>query len=106
LESYVTRTNQAIWSSFCLHKYSSVTKLSGKTDFRERHFRSPELDNAKDAREINFNAKDARDAKDIDANDFIYEKISNRRFCSIGLHPVVTAGFCSIGFYPVVTAGL
>jgi len=58
---------------------------------QERHLRSPELDNAKDARGINFNAKDAMDAKGIDARDFMYEKISNHRFCSIGLYPVVTA---------------
>jgi len=48
-------------------------------DFVARHLRSPELEHAKDAKVIYFNAKDARDAKDIDAKGFIYEKISNRR---------------------------
>jgi len=49
-------------------------------DFGARHLRSPELANAKDARVIIFNAKDARDAKGIDAKDFMYEEISNRMF--------------------------
>jgi len=49
-------------------------------DFGARHLRSPELANAKDAKVIIFNAKDARDAKVIDAKDFIYRKISNRSF--------------------------
>jgi len=40
-------------------------------DFGERHLRSPELDNAKDVREIYFNANDARDAKGIDAKGFM-----------------------------------
>jgi len=37
-------------------------------DFVARHLRSPELEHAKDAKVIYFNAKDARDAKDIEKN--------------------------------------
>ena len=90
---YNTNIGEEYRSPFCLRDHSSIFILFGKMDFGKRQFRSPGLDNAKDVREINYNAKDARDAKGIDAKDFIYEKYQS-------------AGFCSIGFYPVVTAGL
>jgi len=74
------KLTQRFRSPFCLRKLSFVTKPLGKMDFGARHLRSPELANAKDAKVIIFNAKDARDAKVIDAKDFIYRKISNRSF--------------------------